>query len=99
MADMNILQGAVFHDDNEDPDMVEIHETEEESPTNLPQGKMKWSKKSKPAAHKVCLVYLIILYYYFASHYLYIYTHTYIFCQQRLCSISKQNYRTVHDEI
>lgn len=53
MADINILQGAVFHDHNEDPDMVEINEREEESPANLPQGKLKWSKKSKPAAHKV----------------------------------------------
>jgi hypothetical protein len=68
MADINILQGAVFHNDNEDPDMVEINEREEESSTNSPQGKIKWSKKSKPAAHKVCLVSLIALYCFFASH-------------------------------
>ncbi|KAJ4814837.1 Lipase class 3-like [Rhynchospora pubera] len=52
MADINILQGAVFNEANEDPDMVEINEREEESPTNLPQGKLKWPKKSRPAAHK-----------------------------------------------
>ncbi|KAF3325317.1 hypothetical protein FCM35_KLT10388 [Carex littledalei] len=52
MADINILQGAVYHDDNEYPDMVEINKREEESPTNLPHEELKWSKKSKPAAHK-----------------------------------------------
>ncbi|XP_072952480.1 uncharacterized protein [Typha angustifolia] len=61
IADANILQGAIFHEDNnEDFDLVDVSENDqsnmqrkiEDNFANSIQGKPKRSKKSKPAAHR-----------------------------------------------
>lgn len=64
MADANILQGAIFHEDAmENIDQIEVNEANRgkrqkgngENQFNSLESKSKWiNNRPKPAAHRVC---------------------------------------------